>query len=56
MKMIPQHDPIDITYKHLAYVEHGEVNFSEKHLPDLSREELDELAESLRIADYQLSS
>lgn len=56
MKMIPQHDPIDITYKHLAYVEHGEVKFSEKHLPELSREELVELAQSLRIADYQLNS
>jgi histidine triad (HIT) family protein len=56
MNLIPQHDPLDITYKHLAYVENGEVKFSEKHLPELSREELDELAESLRIADYQLSS
>ena len=56
MNLIPQHDSLDITYKHLAHVEDGKVKFSEKHLPELSREELDELAESLRIADYHLST
>ena len=55
MNLIPQHDPLDITYKHLAYVENGEVKFSEKQLPELSREELDELADSLRVIDTQLN-
>jgi histidine triad (HIT) family protein len=49
MNLIPQHDPLDITYKHLAHVEDGEVKFSEKYQPEPSREELDELAESLRM-------
>jgi histidine triad (HIT) family protein len=49
MNLIPQYDPLDITYKHLAYIENGEVKFSEKHLPQLSRKDLDELAESIRI-------
>jgi histidine triad (HIT) family protein len=51
MNLIPQHDPLDITYKHLAHVENGKVKFSEKYLPELSREELDELADSLRISE-----
>jgi histidine triad (HIT) family protein len=49
MNLIPQYDPLDITYKHLAYIENGEVKFSEKHLPQLSRKDLDELAEFIRI-------
>lgn len=56
MNLIPQYDPLDITYKHLAYVENGEVKFNEKHLPELSRKELDELAASLHIVDYQLNT
>ena len=51
LNLIPQHDPLDITYKHLAYIENGTVTFGEKHLPSPSREELDRLAESLRIDD-----
>jgi histidine triad (HIT) family protein len=49
LNLIPQHDPLDITYKHLAYIEDGEVKFGEKYLPELSREELNALAQTLRI-------
>lgn len=49
LNLIPQHDPLDITYKHLAYIEDGKVKFGEKHLPQPSRKELDALAETLRI-------
>lgn len=49
LNLIPQHDPLDITYKHLAYIEDGVVKFSEKHLPDRSRQELDQLADALRL-------
>jgi len=55
MNLIPQHDPLDITYKHLAHIEDGAVKFSEKHLPELSRKELDELADSLRISEIATS-
>lgn len=48
LNLIPQYDPLDITYKHLAYIEDGTVKFSEKHLPHFSRAELDELADKLR--------
>ena len=51
MNLIPQHDPLDITYKHLAHIKDGNVKFSEKQLPQLSRKELDELADSLRISE-----
>ncbi|MGF1522003.1 MAG: HIT family protein [Leptolyngbyaceae cyanobacterium] len=49
LNLIPQYDPLDITYKHLAYIEDGEVKFGPKELPSPSREELDELARSLRL-------
>lgn len=49
LNLIPQHDPLDITYKHLAYIEGGEVKFDEKHLPHPTREALDDLAETLRL-------
>ncbi|MDB9526708.1 HIT family protein [Oscillatoria sp. CS-180] len=49
LNLIPQYDPLDITYKHLAYIEAGEVKFAPKELPTPSRAELDEMARSLRI-------
>ena len=49
LNLIPQYDPLDITYKHLAHIEDGEVKFTEKHLPHLTREELDALAAVLRL-------
>ena len=49
LNLIPQHDPLDITYKHLAYIEDGVVKFAEKHLPKPTRAELDELAETLKL-------
>lgn len=49
LNLIPQYDPLDITYKHLAYIENGRVEFGPKELPTPSREELDEMARSLRI-------
>ncbi|MEM6519788.1 MAG: HIT family protein [Cyanobacteria bacterium P01_C01_bin.70] len=50
LNLIPQHDPLDITSKQLAYIEDGQIKFSEKPLPTLSRQELDEQAAILRIA------
>ncbi|MEO1093996.1 MAG: HIT family protein [Cyanobacteria bacterium J06638_28] len=49
LNLIPQYDPLDITYKHLAYIEDGTVKFELKNLPSPSRAELDELASSLRV-------
>lgn len=49
LNLIPQYDPLDITYKHLAYVEAGEVKFGEKPLPQPSRAELDAMAATLRL-------
>ena len=49
LNLMPQHDPLDITYKHLAHIEDGKIQFTEKHLPEPSREQLDEQAERLRI-------
>lgn len=54
LNLIPQHDPLDITYKHLAHMEDGKVQFTEKHLPEPSRQELDEQAKQLRIDRIQL--
>jgi histidine triad (HIT) family protein len=48
LNLIPQYDPLDITYKHLAHIEDGEIVFNHKHLPSPSREELDRLAAALR--------
>ena len=49
LNLIPQYDPLDITYKHLAHVEDGQVKFEEKSLPTPSRQELDQQAAVLRI-------
>lgn len=49
LNLIPQYDPLDITYKHLAHIEDGQVKFTEKPLPKPSRAELDKLAEMLRL-------
>lgn len=51
LNLIPQYDPLDITYKHLAYIEDGQVKFGEKHLPQPSRAELDAMAISLRLSE-----
>jgi histidine triad (HIT) family protein len=48
LNLIPQYDPLDITYKHLAHIEDGQVIFTEKHLPKPTRQELDALAKTLR--------
>lgn len=49
LNLIPQHDPLDITYKHLAYIEEDRVKFDLKQLPEPSRAELDAMAETLRL-------
>ncbi|MGF1460386.1 MAG: HIT family protein [Leptolyngbyaceae cyanobacterium] len=54
LNLIPQHDPLDITYKHLAHIENDEVKFSEKPLAAPSREELDRQAASLRLEPFSL--
>ncbi|MEM6839130.1 MAG: HIT family protein [Cyanobacteria bacterium P01_C01_bin.120] len=51
LNLIPQHDPLDITSKQLAYIEDGQIKFSEKPLPTPSRQELDEQAAILRIPE-----
>lgn len=48
LNLIPQYDPLDITYKHLAYVEDGQVKFDLKQLPTPTRAELEAMARSLR--------
>lgn len=53
LNLIPQYDPLDITYKHLAYIdEQGTIQFELKHLPTPSRAELDEMANSLRFDEF----
>lgn len=49
LNLIPQHDPLDITYKHLARIEGDEVKFDLKMLPEPSRSELDAMAQRLRL-------
>ena len=49
LNLIPQYDPLDIIYRHLAHIEDGEMKFTEKHLPHMTREELDALAAVLRL-------
>lgn len=49
LNLIPQHDPLDITYKHLARIEGDEVKFDLKTLPEPSRTELDAMAKKLRL-------
>lgn len=49
LNLIPQHDPLDITYKHLARIEGNEVKFDLKALPEPSRAELNHMAEKLRL-------
>ena len=51
LNLIPQYDPLDITYKHLAYIENGEIQFGPKPLPPPTRDELDAMARSLRLDD-----
>lgn len=54
LNLIPQYDPLDITYKHLAYSENGEIKFALKHLPTPSRAELDAMARSLRFGGDEI--
>lgn len=49
MNLIPQYDPLDITSRHLAKIENGEIVFRKDHLPNPTRAELDELAAVLRL-------
>ncbi|MEL6398253.1 MAG: HIT family protein [Cyanobacteria bacterium J06626_4] len=51
LNLVPQYDPLDITYKHLAYIENGEIQFGLKPLPTPTRDELDAMARSLRLDD-----
>lgn len=54
LNLIPQHDVLDITYKHLAHVnEDGTIQFTEKALPICTRQELDQQAQALQIDDIQ---
>ena len=42
--VVPLHEPNDIVSSRHAYLENGEIKFSEKHLPITSRNELNRLA------------
>jgi histidine triad (HIT) family protein len=53
LNLIPQHDVLDITYKHLAHIEDGTVCFTEKTLPTYTRQELDQQAQMLQIREIQ---
>lgn len=48
MVIVPQHDESDITSGRMAGVENGQVIFSVKGLPFVSRNELDEIARLIR--------
>lgn len=46
--LVPQHDPHDIASGRHAYIEDGEIQFSNRHIPLCDREELDRMAALLR--------
>ncbi len=45
--VVPLHDASDIVSAKYAYVEHGQIRFSEELVPEASRAELDRLAQVL---------
>lgn len=49
LHLIPQYGPLDIMHKHYAYCEGGEAKFGDKDIPTPSRQELDQMAASLRL-------
>lgn len=49
LHLIPQYGHLDIMHKHYAYCEDGEAKFGDKDIPTPSRQELDQMAASLRI-------
>lgn len=48
--VLPQHEPSDIVSGRHAYVEFGEIKYSEEHLPIWSRGQLDDIAAQIREA------
>lgn len=49
LHLIPQYGPLDIMHKHYAYCEDGDVQFGDKDIPTPSRQELDQMASTLRL-------
>lgn len=49
LHLIPQYDPLDIMHKHYAYCEDGDVKFGDKDIPTPSRQELDQMASTLKL-------
>jgi histidine triad (HIT) family protein len=47
--VIPQNDPTDITSGKFITIVDGELHFSDEHLPLIPRDELDAMAEELKI-------
>lgn len=47
--VIPQYHANDITCQHFAVLRDGEITFTDKHIPIVSRKELDEVAGKLKI-------
>jgi len=46
--LVPQHDPHDITSGRHAFIEAGQIKFSNQHLPGCERDDLDRIAALLR--------
>lgn len=49
LHLIPQYGPLDIMHKHYAYCEDGNVKFGDKDIPTPSRQELDQMASTLKL-------
>jgi len=49
LHLIPQYGPLDIMHKHYAYCDQGQVKFGDKDIPTPTRQDLDQLAATLKI-------
>ena len=49
--IVPQNDPNDITSRRFMRVVDGKIEFTERHIPLIPREELDRMAVELAIDD-----
>ncbi len=47
--IVPLHHTNDITSEHFAFLENNEIHFSDKHIPLATREELDGIANEIRL-------
>lgn len=49
LNVFPQNHPHDVTSRHFIYLENNEICFDMKHVPKLSRLEMDEIAARLKL-------